>query len=1143
MKKKNKYNHALVEEYLKNRYDKKEMSQIVSRTKKNNLYSDFSTVLAKLRSFDTNVDYNYFGSQWPISYEELGKCNDNYVIPQSLDNEILWIIYQVKKYKTKLSSFVKKRDMVERLILLAEYDDALSLLEDINVEFGVSIWFLEMKILIYMYQGKRSKALELVSDINKLKTDKSSGFVPLILHCLVKRSEVDLSAYNFDTFLENWMKRSVSNFQKIRQKYLQFKVNMFRSFEYASEKTNLLFEGTNSLIDRYIYTLNIIKVNFVCNPKARNFYSAYGNLLYEYTKDISLLPYLAYLGKEMPEYYFDAKYVGIIDKYYTGKYKDVCEASRSYIKNNYISIDLLKFYCRSLIYLKNGYIKIVENESSILNKIALNMYHQMAGDNDQHYWYKLYQLCKNISGFNIASALDTYIREEKSDSPNLAMSMISSPVYDPIFSKLFETQNERLKYLDLGILQIPQSIVLQYDKQKILGEITNDERIVDYIRMVDNAQIFYEKGNFDESINIMNKVLCSNKDCTPIVQTAVKCIYDCLTKKGCDEDAILFYVDWLVKNKSYISKIITDELIRKLKKLKYSGLKLTIDLIIFVLRNAIVKTDKAFIVEKYAKYKGLENIEQIVNSVKNRSVEMQECFLTQLLDEDFFNHTILVDSSKAILENQGLIAQRLIELDTPDRSDYENFSRMITQQLIVYEGAEKMDDSKIYADGQSIIRYETEEARRFFDQFAVQNKLEHTPQTVFLILDPSSECAKENNEISLGMTYVYTNDYLKEISLQLFNSICKPYLKSKFGIGAYLSARIRHGVIDGQLLPGFQERELSLISSGNNYIPSIYWREHFPLTKDDLAILNRAQTIFSKGLNELILKYKMDVLQIRTKDDEKGMFDYRMTDEEICYYVRNAYGNGCEFEEFCHNLLLLLNNKTNESLEKIKIDIRERLKPEILGLVDSLLENTLDITCGSFNTAFRERVEDAKRDVKTRLDKMEHWFNIIDYSKLEDTSLFNHILVLWNVATSMSSPRINCILEKQKNADELKRIVIKGEYSIHIRDIFWIFFTNMIKHSKVEPNRCFSIEHNINGDLITIQMVNNFEGDEEEVNRKFEALLSSTDRLQKEGGSGLVKARKIVKFDLKCDKNEVYIRAKEGKCIATIIINLKYITV
>lgn len=104
--------------------------------------------------------------------------------------------------------------MVERLILLAEYDDALSLLEDINVEFGVSIWFLEMKILIYMYQGKRSKALELVSDINKLKTDKSSGFVPLILHCLVKRSEVDLSAYNFDTFLENWMKRSVSNFQK-----------------------------------------------------------------------------------------------------------------------------------------------------------------------------------------------------------------------------------------------------------------------------------------------------------------------------------------------------------------------------------------------------------------------------------------------------------------------------------------------------------------------------------------------------------------------------------------------------------------------------------------------------------------------------------------------------------------------------------------------------------------------------------------------------------------------------------------------------------------------------------------------------------------------------------------------------------------
>ena len=50
--------------------------------------------------------------------------------------------------------------------------------------------------------------------------------------------------------------------------------------------------------------------------------------------------------------------------------------------------------------------------------------------------------------------------------------------------------------------------------------------------------------------------------------------------------------------------------------------------------------------------------------------------------------------------------------------------------------------------------------------------------------------------------------------------------------------------------------------------------------------------------------------------------------------------------------------------------------------------------------------------------------------------------------------------------------------------------------------------------------------------------MNSYDRLQKEGGSGLVKARKIVKYDLGDLNNEVVMVIENGICKADITINM-----
>lgn len=1134
---KQQYNHYHIAQYLKNKYNRKGMSVFVDSIKKGESYPTLSLDLAQMRKYDKNVDFYFFGTQWPLNAEELGKCLDYFYYPDSMENEIKWLIYQVKRNKHKLSLFVNYRDQIESLILLGDYDKANQTLDQAYKDFGESLWYYEMKLIILNQQERHGEVYSLLTQINQSQKDLKTGYVPLLLYYINKRSVVDVPAYDFDMTLQNRMKRNITEFQKDRQYYFLFKLNMYQSLDSAEKSTNFLMDSTNSLVDRYLFLVNVLKTVFAKEENQRSVYAVFAYTLYNYTKDKSLYQFMAYSGAELPEDYYNKLFIDIIDKYYIGDYDKVCELCKRHIQNYDIRFDVVKFYCRSLVSKKLPFTPITEIENSLLNKIAKNLYNVMAGCNDCNYVYELYKLNKNIYSFNLASALDYYIKEERTEPANKILGLIESRTFDPYVCKLFNSEEQAEYYLKKGKEKFPESVVLSYNLKKLKGETTEEEGIVDYIRKIDNAQILFNKHDYMGCIEVMNDVLLTNSDCTPIIQTAVKSIYESYVNLGKVPSAINFYVKWLVENDRYVTKISTDTLIERIKESNYNDLRLSINLVIFVLKNAQQQTDRVFIVEQYSNYKEFSTIESLIEDIKNKSVALQECLLTELLDEEFYNVSDYVQSTKDILEMQNLVIQRLIELDTSNKNDYEEYSKMVSQQMIVYSGIEKMDDSKIYADIPSIIKYETDDARRLFEQFALQKKLETNQETLYLFYDPTKERNESSQKASLGMAYYVTDDSLKEISLQLFQSICTPYLKSKFGIGAYLSARIRHGVIDGQLQSGFLEREILLLTSGNQYIPSRYWNINYGLTQDDSQKLHAALTLFSKGLDDIIRKYKDEVLQIKLNDNDKGLFDYRFADDEdVCYYVRCSYGTGCDFEKFCYNLTSMLNTKTNENLAIIKRDIQNRLKPSILNLTDNLLKSVHGYRNQQFETDFRERVEDAKRDIETRLLKMTNWFNITE-SKLEDFNIPNHILVVWNIVCKMY-PRVNCTLRRTSNIDALTPIVLKGEFNVHVSDLFWIFFSNMIKHSKDERNKTFSISHELKGNVLTLKMQNEFEGDEEACNRKIRSLINSMELVDKENGSGLAKSQKIVKYDLKCNKNEVVVLVKNGKCYSTISIDL-----
>lgn len=100
----------------------------------------------------------------------------------------------------------------------------------------------------------------------------------------------------------------------------------------------------------------------------------------------------------------------------------------------------------------------------------------------------------------------------------------------------------------------------------------------------------------------------------------------------------------------------------------------------------------------------------------------------------------------------------------------------------------------------------------------------------------------------------------------------------------------------------------------------------------------------------------------------------------------------------------------------------------------------------------------------------------------------------------------------------------------------------MLRYSKNTNPRIFQISSQMmDEDIIKISLINDLQDKIQEysLNHIFEEKMNDVAKLQQEGGSGLVKAMTIVKYDFGNTNNTFTIRATEGKCVVEILFNIK----
>ena len=359
------------------------------------------------------------------------------------------------------------------------------------------------------------------------------------------------------------------------------------------------------------------------------------------------------------------------------------------------------------------------------------------------------------------------------------------------------------------------------------------------------------------------------------------------------------------------------------------------------------------------------------------------------------------------------------------------------------------------------------------------------------------DMGKSDNE---GIFYfIFETPKEKELR-NVLNEILDFFLSNnEYGLDTYLSTRIRHGTLQGQLRSPFQKN--NLITTRKSDKSDEYIANDIMLKRinGNAKSINKIFSDFSYKIDSLIEDVKKNWMQIKINGkNPHGMFDFDDLDlsfEELYSNVSSESSPKIIFELIIQHLW----DETEKSLERIRERLKKELCDQFIELLTKLQEDLANEQTGH-NTFVNRKISECKTDVQLSIDEVSSWFERVDPSDDMKVTSFE-------------------LLELCKRI----RVNISPEFSNV--DILLILIDNSIKHSSLELEELnveMYIENTENGN-IKITVSNNFNNNIlNEINESIEVIKNklssskkqSSELVKVEGGSGYLKIYKVIKYDL-----------------------------
>ncbi|HDZ51568.1 hypothetical protein LCGC14_0111240 [marine sediment metagenome] len=604
-----------------------------------------------------------------------------------------------------------------------------------------------------------------------------------------------------------------------------------------------------------------------------------------------------------------------------------------------------------------------------------------------------------------------------------------------------------------------------------------------------------------------------------------------LTAATSDNSEILYWVPY-----SDISTAISDDIVEE-----NSG---TPDLAILLSRLAPlmgeqVRSQLVFAAELHLNNLGWDRPSEIPEATLSSDPVLQDFVLSCFAPETMALSLTYLDAEE--MQEERLIHLALLaNASEALRDRCEDESEQIIRSQEISKAMSTVAESKIDCD---------EDGLRIWAKEKLSSKYERFRSFVDAgILPASAEASRELlvavREGDLGSkTFEIPSNEATSILREIINELTRAYsLDPYFGLNSYLSLRIRHGTVAGQLRRGCAEERLltTADSDGDRYDINQHWfdilRENSPVGVA-AAVAERLGD-FSKSLDVLISNFSDNNLQILTDDKPHGLVATGFDDRILLGFFSDVISLK-SMDDFLDAFSDLFWSNLEISLSKARAFIENDFRGAVMKLFDNLEAGVQTDANASSLPPISDAIVRARTMTNQSIDEVSQWFSA---SKSSESSVFS----------IPDLGRISLEIAKRLNPDFKPIVEFSGEDSwpiyyglVTFTDVFGVLFDNVARHSGVqEPNVLISTDTS-DSEVIKIQ----FASDCSDVDRALAAAQKANSKfldgnyssdLTAEGGTGLAKLSKIMRGSN--SPQPFYVSVDERKKSFNVHLEFTYVT-
>lgn len=1050
-------------------------------------------------------------------------------------DEFIWCRSFLRPHVGLIGEFVRRSQLIERAFLFLRHEEFGRQLELVRKDFGLSLWWLKRK-LVHLQQTEGLEAQKKFAVEIQRNEEFMGRMIPYLCYYLSYRTEITVLPSRF----ELQYRTTVSDYQLSTglKAYICHHVISGSVKSLEDIASVLRFESNGSVIDYYETFISMCQMVVV-----GHFVELFKPLLkicIEFAaviEDPRLMRLLYELGidkldKIMP----DLDDIQVYDLFLKGEYEKAFDRGIAMIGSHETNPGtvLVTALSKSRSHSYKGDSKGLDAELSIVQLLAAAVAgDELSGDAKSD----LIRFKWATQGAPLSHLAGAVLKRESSSAPlvpdllGTSYDSIGMVRFHPAFTDLLGISdiNSRIAVLFRQKGGNPNQTVSDSQITENTSKETTFNMAFDANNLLSAQQLI--RGGMEEDALALGEALLTSE--VPFYRrNGVRIVTHCLWKTERAADFVRAIVDFYLEDSKIIGILPLETIVPLLEGERRQSLVHLVSYAIlcdmYVLHNGnSAQHLRSYACEDFLIAHSLKRPSQVNILIGKCDVRQLVYFLREICTEQVMDTWMEFQSSQDVARERVEICRLLIKIDAKNSDQYQGEIKDIMRRLAIGAKLREIEQSKIYIDTESVKNVAKRELKESYSRYIsfLQSGMSSKDMA---ILETTKKLFSEGDYEGLLSLELPRNEMIALMESMVIRLRDEFVSSSQHGLDGYLSVRIRHGTLAGQLRAPLEKENLltSKDPRTNRRKPNDVWISRLHKGEDPVrGELTKAFESFSNSFDELIETIRRDWLQVRKDSQGVGLFDFRILSPEIGYFSTLVDAD-TPLERFIDKVVdYFVVEKLGPSLDRIRKMLQKEAKHNVNKML-MLLQGSVENSVVAVDVwQLRAAIGRAGTNMQVTLDRIIEWFHLSREAQREPFSVEDAVNISAK-SIKIFRPEFEWSLE---SSSELEDFRIQGNLASFV-DILFLMFENIVRHCGASVKPAAIVRADLRESELVVRVENKV-GKEvttvtarEEVEKTRMAVKQQpySKSVSREGGTGFYKLQKILHHDFRlnqADKN------------------------